>query len=116
MVCLFYCVAISSPILATDFDERVQGYYEALQDHIYDRINWYKDGQIDLITDRSFVDSRSFSTANNTCTFDKGKNRYSDDNKNFVYANGENVPQDAITFAGVFDTNDQLEMAVFRGI
>ena len=116
VACLVYSVTLCHT-LASDFDERVQRYNDAMQDYIYDRLDWYEDGRPKIAaTIRSLKDTISFSMDNKTCTFRERSRRYSDNDGAFVYVNGEDVPQDAISFAGVFDVNDDLEMAVFRGM
>ena len=37
-------------------------------------------------------------------------------NESFIYVNGDGIPEDAVNIAGVFDFENDLEMAVFRGM
>ena len=116
VACLLCCVMTSFTV-ASDFDKRVQDYYAGMQEYIYGRIDWYKDKQALDDTERSLFEGiESFFMGDSTCAFGGRSGHYSNNIKGFVYVNGVGVPQDAITFAGVFDVFDELEMAVFRGM
>ena len=116
--CLLCCV-MTSYTLASDFDKRVQDYYTRQQDYIYSRVDWYNEDKMSVlgVTRVPFEDMKSFFMGDSTCALFEGRSgHYRNNLRGFVYPNGVGVPQDAITFAGVFDVLDDLEMAVFRGM
>ena len=50
-----------------------------------------------------------------TCSSGSYRGRAGNANESFIYVNGDGIPEDAVTFAGMFDLEDDLELAVFRG-
>ena len=50
-----------------------------------------------------------------TCLSGSYRGRAGNVNESFVYVNGDDIPDDAVTFAGIFDLENDLELAVFRG-
>ena len=117
VACLVYFVSMTSFTLASDFDERVQDYYNEVQNYIYGRIDWYKAANKELtgVNSAPLEEIESFFMGEGKCAFGGRSGHYRNNIRGFVYVNGVGVPQDAITFAGVFDVLDDLEMAVFRG-
>ena len=106
-----------SPTLASDFDETLQRYNERAQDWLYSRVDWYVNGRPRTTNIRSIKQTFSwFPKENRTCAFGERSGRYSDNDEDFVNINGVDIPRDAITFAGVFDVMNDMEMAVFRGM
>ena len=51
-----------------------------------------------------------------TCSSGANRGRVGNVNESFIYMNGDGIPEDAVTLAGVFDFENDLERAVFRGI
>ena len=49
------------------------------------------------------------------CSSGAYRGRAGNVNESFIYLNGDGIPDDAVTFAGVFDFENDLELAVFRG-
>ena len=117
MACLLYCVGMTSFTVASDFDERLQKYNSAIQDYIYWRETLYENGRLVIGVTESIKDTGySFWKDNSTCALGGRSGGFRNDNGGFVYINGADVPQDAISFGGVFDVMSELEMAVFRGM
>ena len=112
MACLFYLVVMISFTLAADFNERLDAYYEEYQQNIYDRIDWYENNHPkNILSSGSFTNA--FSKMNKTCALGRDRGRYSGGNESFVYFNGVDVPQAAISFAGVFEPSN--EWRIFTG-
>ena len=107
VICYVGIVPLSS--VATEFDERVKDYRNNVQSY-FDRRNVSDPHNTIYSTPLDYLNVN-----NNTCVLE-GRSRYLSNYESFVFIDGEDVPQDAVIFAGVFDLNDILERAVFRGM
>ena len=108
IVLLFFSLAMAPLTLATDFAEMEAEYRKIIKQGLSSRN--YSDPHrtmsfqlYDLWLD------------NDTCAFGRGSGRYNGSDESFVYVNGVEIPEDAVNFAGVFDTTNVIELAMFRG-
>ena len=67
--------------------------------------NWLYNKQLDALT----VDGVM-------CASGADRGRAGRMNESFIYVNGDGIPENAVNIAGVFDFENDLEMAVFRGM
>ena len=107
-----YSIVMVSSTAATEFDEKLKDYRRAVQ--------LYIDGIDNSDPFNTVYSSKLWSLElqlnNNTCALEGGGGRYRSEYDSFVFIDGENVPQDAISFAGVFDVHEALEVHILRGV